>query len=473
MKKPLVGLAAIHALGILSGDRIPVSFALLYPLAAALILIGLLCVKKQLVFNVILSLFIFTLGALSIKNSRHLSKCHISKIIRYQCDEPYIVKGMIANRPLPKNNKISFILKAQIIKSGGISFSCDGNILVSLSSRQNFSYGEEIILAGKLRRPFGGFGRLGRSYRQYLADQDIWFLMNVKTEADLIRLNKNSGFILKRLALWLEGKMEEALFRYAAPLTAGILDAMILGEKKYVPGFVNNAMMKSGTVHILVVSGFNVGIVTFIILLFLKFLRLPRNLRYAATIPCLILYCLMTGASNPVVRATIMAVVFLLSALIKREPDIYNSCALAFLSILLFNPRQLFDVGFQLSFVCVASLIFLYPKIKASLKIRSLPRKCFRFLLDGFLVSLSCWLATAGFIAYYFKMFSPITVAANVIIVPLATLMTLCGFSLIFIGFLCPNLAPYFANTCDVLAVILVKLNAFLIKLPAACLLLS
>jgi competence protein ComEC len=473
MKRPLVGMAIIYSLGILSSNKIIIPLTLIYLLPFILLLLCFFFIRKYFVFNIFIACLIFTLGVISLKNSQNLGVRHISKIAYYKNKGSYTVRGAVISKPKSKNNKTSFIFKAQTIKSDKLSYPCNGNILVYLRTKQDLSYGEELILRGNLYRPFSGSGKFGKSYRNYLYNQDIWFIMNVKTEADYIRLNKNSGFMLKRLALWLENKMEGIIFCYTTPGAAGILDAMILGEKKYVPWFVNNAMMKSGTIHILVVSGFNVGIVSFVVLLFLKLIRLPRKARFLLTIPCLVVYCLMTGASNPVVRATLMAIVFIVGALVKREPDIYNSCALAWIFILLFNPRQLFDIGFQLSFACVICLIYLYPKMRILLRIKLIQSKCLKFLLDGLLVSLSCWLGTMGFIAHYFKMFSPVTVVANVFIVPLATLITLCGFTMILIGSLFPGLAWIFANTCDFLVVFLVKLNAFLINLPAAYLFLS
>lgn len=216
------------------------------------------------------------------------------------------------------------------------------------------------------------------------------------------------------------------------------------------------------------VSGFNVGLVFFIIILFLKLLRLPRKARICAAAPLLIVYCLVTGASNPVVRATIMAIVFLAAYLFKREPDIYNSLALAALFILWINPRQLYDIGFQLSFVSVLSIVCLYPKINSLLRLKSLRIKYVKFLTGGCAVSLSAWVGTAGFIAYYFKIFSPVTVLANLFIVPLAALITLAGFSLIIVGLLCPPLAQLFSPANEFLAALLLNINAFLIKLPGA-----
>ena len=232
-------------------------------------------------------------------------------------------------------------------------------------------------------------------------------------------------------------------------------------------------MMKAGTIHILVVSGFNVGIVSFIILLSLKIVRIPRRARLIIAIPCLIIYCLMTGASTPVVRATVMTIVLISGLLLKREADICNSLSLAALFILLPNPRQLFDIGFQLSFASVIAIAYLYPALRSRLILSTkggvYPKiKLIRFLIEGCLVSFSAWIGTAGFIAYYFKTFSPITVVANLFIVPLATLITLCGFSLILTGLILPAFTQPFACASELLVALLIKVNFSLIKLPFA-----
>ncbi len=467
MKRPLVSLSILYALGISFSRKITGSFPALYAISFLLLILCLVSIKKQRLFNIFLSLFVFLLGATALKNFQTLSTSHVSKFIHSK-DNLYVIKGCIANQPFSDSHKTSFVLRTEAIKSGDASYSCEGNILVQLRGCKGFFYGEELILRGPLRRPYAGFNASGRSYRDYLYHQDIRLIMRVKTEADLIRLHKTRGFILKRFAFWLKDRMEKVFFRHTTSLTQGILGAVILGEKRRVPRFVHYAMMKSGTLHVLVVSGHNVGIVGFMILFLLKLMGLARRSRFCIAILSLVVYCFMTGASTPVVRSTTMAFIMLLGAILKRELDIRNSLALAFLLILLFNPRQLFDVGFQLSFVCVASLIYLYPKLNSLFKIKLIRGRCFQFLIDGFSASLSCWLATIGFIAYYFRIFSPVTVLANLVIVPLAALMTLCGFSLIGIGGMCPALAPSFAHTCDFLVLAMVRLNAFLVNLPLA-----
>ena len=221
------------------------------------------------------------------------------------------------------------------------------------------------------------------------------------------------------------------------------------------------------------VSGFNVGVVTFVIILLLKLMRFPRNSRLCITILCLVLYCFMTGASTPVIRATLMGIAFLLGFLIKREPDVYNSCAAALIFILMINPRQLFDIGLELSFASVLSIIYLYPKLKKVLRLDLFKIRLLKFIVEGFIVSLSAWLGTMALIAHYFKFFSPVSVLANIFIAPLAALITLCGFSLVLMSLIFPCLSQIFASATELAVSLLLNINALLIKIPGAYFLLK
>jgi competence protein ComEC len=243
---------------------------------------------------------------------------------------------------------------------------------------------------------------------------------------------------------------------------------MVLGEKAHIPKLVYNSMVRSGTVHILVVSGFNVGIVAGLVILVLKILRLGRKLRFVLAVFCLVFYCFLTGSSTPVVRATLMGEFFLFSALLKRESDIYNSLALAALFILAVNPRQLFDVGFQLSFASVFAIVFLYPRFSSLARPQALKARWLKAFACGGLVSFSAWIGTLGFIAYYFRIFAPVTILANIFIVPLAAFITLCGFSLVFAALIFPAGAPFFAATAELAVTCLLKINALLIRIPGA-----
>lgn len=479
MRQPLVYLALAFCIGIAIASFLRISFMLVYVLAGVFLLLSYGLIKKDLVFYITLFVLTFFLGATFLKNSQKLPTCHIARLLHYNYKprKLYLIKGTIDNQPEVKDQKISFIFRTNQIQVDNTCYRCCGKIKVFVKNKRDLYYGEELILGGELYRIFSrnkprtNMVRAKPSpkiYRNYLCNQGIFFIMKVKKDFFVVRLNRHKGLPIKRFAFCLKDKLEDIIFRHTSAVTASILDAMIIGEKKNILPSIYNSMIKSGTVHILVVSGFNVGVITFIIVLFLKLLRLPRKVRFLTTILCLIIYCLLTGASNPVVRATIMAIVFILAYFVQREANIYNSLVIALLSILMFNPQQLFDVGFQLSFTSVFSLIYLYPKIRALLRTGKIKIKPLRFLFEGCLVSFSAWLGTMGFIAYYFKIFSPITVLANIFIVPLATLITLCGFSMIIIDLICPGLVPLFASTNELVVGLLLLINHLLLKIPGA-----
>ena len=454
MKRPLVILTSIFCLGVFISEI--ASFFILFVSALALvnIIICLIFFKSKLA-GIFILLLIFSLGLAHSSTSRIFPRSHISRIGFYNGAEPYKVQGFICNQPQIKYGRTTFLFRAKEIEFNRFKQNACGDILVYVQGALDLCYGQDLVLRGSLSRPY--FNR-----------RNAYVLMRVKSAQDVIRLNKNSGFAFKRFALWLKSEIEKIIFRHTSVLTAGVIDAMLLGEKRNIPPLLYQSMMQTGTVHILVVSGFNVGLVGFVIFLSLKFLRIKRRVRSLLVIPVLLIYCLMTGVSAPVVRATIMGIFFIIGSLVKREPDIYNSLSLAALFILAINPQELFSISFQLSFISVISIVYIYPRFKSFLRIETLKIKFIRFITNSFLVSFSAWVGTMGLIAYNFKMFSPVTILANILIVPLATLITLCGLSLVFISLALPSLAPLFAASCEFLVSLLININAFLVHLPGA-----
>ncbi len=468
MKHPLALLAVIFSLGVFLADKIRVT-----PFWPGLFSFISLCLclftfKRRILFEIFLCSLVFLAGAFALKNYHYLPKCHVAKFAYHKNTPLCGIKGYVDSQAVIKGSRSIFILQGQVIRLENVNYNCCGRLLVYVKGRKEFALGEELLLEGRLRRPFVFGGKERGSYRDYLYRQGIYAILRADSAGVVISPNKKHFLLPRSLASRLKRKIESLIFLYLPGLPGSILDAMILGEKKNIPPLVYNSMIKSGTVHILVVSGFNVGIVAFIVMLILRLMRLGRRLRILIAIPLLIIYCLMTGASNPVLRATVMAVVFISSYLFKREADIYNSLGLAGLFILWFNPAQLFDIGFQLSFACVFSIAFFYPRIKALFRIDYLRIKYLKFLLEGALVSLSSWLGTFIFIAYYFRLFSTVTVVANLFIVPLAGLITLSGFSLVIVSLLCPGLAHLFAYANEFLVSLLLKINASLVSLPFA-----
>lgn len=464
----LTVLTFIFCLGLAVASKFKVNFTFFYFAAVISLIFSFRLIKRKLIFDIFLICLVFSLAMLFFTNTKILPKNHILQFSSYKYNQPYLIKGFVKSEPVIRNEKSSFIFKTEEIQFDDFRYTCCGDILVHLVGRNNFFYGDELILKGTLSQPFNFKSQAQTNYRDYLHRQGIYAVLAVKTDFYALKLNKNRGFGLKIFALRLKEKIEQIIFRYLPSLPAGILDAMVLGEKRNIPPLINISMMQSGTVHILVVSGFNVGIVAFIIAISLRLLRIPRRPRYLATILLLVIYCFATGATTPVVRATVMASIFISSYFFKREPDVFNALSISALCILINNPQQLFDIGFQLSFICVFSILCIYPRLKSFFNPVFFKNRYFKFITDGLLVSISAWLGTMGFIIYYFKIFSPITILANLFIVPLASLITLCGFSLIAVSLVTPLFAPFFASSIELIVAILLKINFYLIRLPGA-----
>lgn len=449
-------LVLSFSLGIILARFVVIPFVLVYIIEVIIFVLCIKSLKSNTRFIVFLSVFVFLLGSLYLKNAYLLPQTHLSRYIYYKSDTIYNVWGYILDEPEYDDNGVSFLLSTYKISFNKNKYNCSGEILVRAKEIPDLVYGEAAILCGEIHRPTKFFRR------------NISGVMHIRAPSACVRLVENRGFIVKRFALYLRGEIGKLMHKHLSVLAADILEAMIIGEKKGIPAVIYDSMIKSGTVHILVVSGFNVGVVAFIIMLFLKILRIPRMIRYILAIFSLIIYCFATGASAPVVRATLMAVFFLVGFLIKRDPNIHNSLSLAALIILLSDPKELFSVSFQLSFSSVLAIILIYPKVKTIFKLESIKLKFIKFIAEGCAVSLSAWLGTCVFILCYFKIFSPVTVLANIVIVPLATLITLSGFSLLLVNLILPVFTPYFATTSEFLVAFLLYVNLLFIRIPFA-----
>ncbi|MBN1914081.1 MAG: ComEC/Rec2 family competence protein [Candidatus Omnitrophica bacterium] len=416
----------------------------------------------SLFFEAPLLFVFFFLGAVSFENSKTVPKCHIMRQASFSQKKPYLVKGVVASEPFIKDNHEIFFFTAQVLENGRIKKNVCGDILVKIKSAGGFHYADELVLTGHLK-----------PYFSYPPKSGYSLMMRLESPFFALRSSENKGRLLKRSALRQKASLRQVFRRYLSESAASILGAMVLGERKGVSPLVYEHMKKTGTAHLLVISGFHVGVMAFACILALKLAGIRREPRIFIVIFFLFFYCLLTGASVSTVRATIMAVFLMLGDFLKRRPDIYNSLALAAFTILWACPGHFFNIGFQLSFASVFSIVFIYPKIKTFLRIERCKIKILRFLSEGLAVSLSAWLGTMGLIAYYFKLFSFVAVAANLFIVPLAALITLSGITLLFTGSFLPPLAYSIAPACEFLVRLLVEGCAFFYRLPLAYIRLS
>lgn len=168
---------------------------------------------------------------------------------------------------------------------------------------------------------------------------------------------------------------------------------------------------------------------------------------------------LLTGSTPSVVRATVMCVVFLVGMLLGRSVDPYNTLAIAALFILPKNPKDIFDIGFQLSFLAVLSMVYFTPKLMRFAG-EGMNFYIKKYLYAPFIVSTSASIGTFPLIMYYFKMFVPISVISNIFIVPLMFILMIGGLCFSALAWV-PFAGAILANINNILASLIFFLAEF------------
>src|SRR5262249_43424165 len=142
---------------------------------------------------------------------------------------------------------------------------------------------------------------------------------------------------------------------------AGMLTGMTIGERAEIPPETYGEFQQDGVFHVFAINGLHVGIVTGILVILLRIVRIPRRWCALVAIPLLTLYVWATGAHAGAVRALVMASVWLIGWMLVRPVDLLSATAAAAGVLLIFDPSQFFDSGFLLSFTVVLALVLLVP----------------------------------------------------------------------------------------------------------------
>jgi competence protein ComEC len=215
------------------------------------------------------------------------------------------------------------------------------------------------------------------------------------------------------------------------------LKGLLIGDRSGIPLKTQQDFAVAGVAHVLAVSGSNVAVVALIFMLAYDLFRFPRRLRLPAISTGILFYMLVTGSQPPVVRATIMALVLLGGQALERRTNGYNLLGVSALLILGFDGRQLFDVGFQLSFVAVLSLIHMVPRANAwigKIPPASLVRRGGILVLKLAAVTAAATIGTLPLMANSFGAVSLVSVVANLLVVPATGLSVAIGVAGLVLG---------------------------------------
>ncbi len=311
-----------------------------------------------------------------------------------------------------------------------------GGVLVKLKNYPSFNYGDLIKFEGTVQKPEDG------SYANYLAKERIFGIVNYpKTEI----ISSGHGSKIKSSLFFLKEKTIDVFQRVLPSENAAFLAGITLGERAEFSKEFKEAMSKSGTTHLVALSGYNITILVLAVAYVLSFFA-SRRLAFWLTLLIITGFVVMTGAEASVVRAAIMGGIALLAKRANRLYSFRNAIVIAAFLMILDNPMVLsFDAGFQLSFMALLGIVYLQPAIQKFLKIKEGDDwSGFLAWKENLLTTLSAQLAVLPLLVLYFGNFSIVSLLSNVLILSVVPLTMALGFILGFLGFISHHLSLIF-----------------------------
>ncbi len=467
-KYPAAAAALPLALGISIGyfsgfdfSLIPESLVISFLVVIALSIILLyrtILRGKLFLFAYITLLVLFGLLSFQLRYN-YTENNSISKFIEDEREYKSILKGTIIERPESKDDRSRFLVG--YVYLNGSSYT--GNVLVTVyrnkyahESQTKFEYGDIIKIEGKLenlphRRNPGEF-----DYGEYLRLHDIDAIFTAFGYEKIQLLgNDPPGFYTSKVIV----PAKEYSIKVIDELVGGdegeYLKGLVIGERSNITRETKENFVNAGVAHIIAVSGLNVAYVMIILWGILTFIPVKQIYKIFTTILFLIFYMNLTGNTPSIVRATIMACIFLLAQVVERKPNTFNIVSAAALVILLIDPRQLFDAGFILSFTAILSILVIYPVLDKWLSNfnwftdsdnKKNYVKALRWVVLLFTGTLAAQLGTLPITAVMFKKISLVSLLANLVAIPLSNITLGLGFIMIFASLISGWLASVFAS---------------------------
>jgi len=349
--------------------------------------------------------------------------------------------ALIEKPPIEKANGYNVILSVQQIKQNNNWKHIKGKVNAYLPFKGNLpNLNDKLLIKGRplaYNPPLnpGEFdfrklmNRKGIYLQHYLTQDKIRFLGKAENNFFTYAYSFRAYF-MEHFKKYITGKNELA-----------IALALVIGVKEQLDHDIKNAYSGAGAMHVLAVSGLHVGIIFNILgWLFFSFKKQKYGRWFYGIATGIVLwfYAAITGFSPSVVRASTMFTFVLIALIINRKSSIYNTLAASALCMLIYNPNFLFQVGFQLSYVAVFGIVFLYPKIYGIFEVRN-------YWLDQLwkisVVSIAAQIATFPLGLFYFHQFPVYFLLANPFVIIAATLVVTIGILFPITGFM-PTIIP-------------------------------
>lgn len=415
MASPLIFITVAYILGIIVGKAINPHIFLSFFFVILLLSTTIYAIlSKKKIHFLILGLFLLV-GLLNIQ-IRNLPppKNDISRFPK----EYFTVIGQVQDEPRIIKDKMFFTLNVSYV---GKRKACGKVSVVSKAGQVN--YGDKVELRGKLEELQSLANPGIMSFSDFLKNKGINCQLSSPRAPPKIIAN-GGGNPLKKFSIAVKNRLIIVPQKTLPEPYSTLLASIVFGSKaSKTPVEIKETYKRAGVAHLLVASGMHLGILIGVCLLVVRSARLPLWIGILIVSIVNFMYALMTGFGPSILRAAIMAEIMLVGLLFEREKEVYTSLSLAAFIILLFNPKCLFDVGFQLSFGATCSLVYVAPVIGEKLK-AFIPA----YVATTLSVALSPVLVSVPITLFHFNQASLIGIITNVLLLPWVGIIVVLGF---------------------------------------------
>ncbi len=358
--------------------------------------------------------------------------------------ERAVVEGTVADDPERRATSLHAIVAVSKINGQLVQ----GTVLAILERDEPLAYGDAIGLEGKIEEPQPFETNTGHlfDYKGYLEARGITAVMTRPTVLGVTQNGFQPRYIFQTLLFTTKHVFESSIEKLFPEPDGSLLEGILLGERRGIPQNITDAFIASSLVHVVVLSGHNITIVSEGVFRALAFL--PRTARFGVGGVLMILFALMTGAGATTVRALVMALVALLARYLHRSALALRSLAVAAVGMILWNPASLLhDPSLILSVLATFGLITLAPWVEK--KIKRVPNYKYFDLRSIVATTIAVEIFVTPMLLYTNGTLSFFALPANIIALPTVPVAMLAGFIAGLLGLIHPTLALLPTVVCD------------------------
>ena len=398
-------------------------------------------IKKSIWFGSFAFITTFSSGILVYNvHDQQNFKDHFSKNISQNSNTQNVVVFKIREKLKPGNLYNKYIIDVLKVDDKTVSGKSLLNVLID-STQTPYKVDNVLITSSPFKELIHPLNPNQFNYKNYLEKQYVYHQIFTDNQSLLVlKLESHTLFgYADRLREIINLKLNQHDFK---PDELAIINALLLGQRQDISEEIYNSYTRAGAIHILAVSGLHVGIVLLLLSFVLKPIEYLRKGKLIKVITILIFlwgFAIVAGLSASVTRAVTMFSIVAIAMHWKRPTNIYNTLTFSILLLLLFKPMFLFDVGFQLSYLAVLSIVTIQPLLS---KLWKPKLKIVDFFWNILTVTIAAQFGVVPISLYYFHQFPSLFFISNLAIIPF--LGIILGFGIIVIFLSVFNILPGF-----------------------------